>query len=92
MAVWMAATAAAAAVTVALYARDLSQPHADFTAAVWALLATLFGLLRTYNAGTLRRHLMKIDRAAQAAGVRGGTASVGVEWSSEMAARSDVQQ
>jgi hypothetical protein len=83
MAVWLAATAAAAAVTVALYARDLSQPHADFTAAVWALLATLFGLLKTYSAGTLRRHLKKTDRAAQAAaqavGVQGGTASIGAE-------------
>jgi len=87
LAAWLAATAAAAAVMVALYARDLSQPHADFTAAVWALIATMFGLLKAHSAGAMRRHLKKIDReaqAAQAAGVRGSTASVGAAGSSGM--------
>src|SRR5262252_6270933 len=72
------------------------QPHADFTAAVWALLATLFGLLKTYSAGALRRHLKKTDRAAQAAaqpvGVQGGTASIGAVGRSGMGDRANVQQ
>jgi hypothetical protein len=84
LAVWLAATAAAAAVMVALYALDLSQPHADFTWAVWALLATMFGLAKTYSAGARHRHLKKIDRAARAASVEDSAASVGAEVSSGM--------
>jgi hypothetical protein len=77
---------------VALYARDLSQPHADFTAAVWALIATFFGLLKAYSAGATRRHFKKVGRAAQAAaradGVQGSTASVGAAGSSGMEGQS----
>ena len=89
---WLAAAAAVAAVMVALYARDLSQPHADFTAAVWALIATFFGLLKAYSAGATRRHFKKVGRAAQAAaradGVQGSTASVGAAGSSGMEGQS----
>jgi hypothetical protein len=88
LAAWLAATAAAATVMVALYARDLSQPHADFSAAVWALIVTLFGLLKAYSTGAMPRHLKKIDReaqaAARAAGVQGSAASVGADGSSGM--------
>jgi hypothetical protein len=94
--VWLAATAAAAAVMVALYARDLSKPHADFTSAVAALIATGFVLLRTYGAGAQRRHFLKIDRAAQAAartvGGQGSAADVNTDVSSGMEGQGYVQQ
>jgi hypothetical protein len=94
--VWLAATAAVAAVMVALYAQDLRQPHADFTAAVWALIATGFGLLKTYGAWAQRRRLMRIGRAAQAAAQaargQGGTVSVRTDVSSGMEGQADVQQ
>jgi Protein of unknown function (DUF2510) len=95
--VWLAATAAVAALMVGLYARDLSQPHADFTSAVWALGATAFGLLKTYSAGAQRRHLMKIDRAAQgAARAAGGRAAPppasALTRHPEWEDRADVQQ
>jgi hypothetical protein len=49
-AAWLVVTAAAAAVTVALYARDLSKLHADFTLALLALIASGFALIATYSA------------------------------------------
>jgi Protein of unknown function (DUF2510) len=66
-AVWLAATAAAAAVTVALYSRDLSKPQADFTLAVVALSAALLALCMTFNAWARRKNLKKIDQAGKAA-------------------------
>ena len=69
--VWLAATAAAAAVTVALYARDLSKPQADFTLAVVALSAALLALCMTFNAWARRKNLKKIDQAGKTA-TRGG--------------------
>ncbi len=71
IAVWLAATAAAAAVTVALYARDLSKPQADFTLAVVALSAALLALCMTFNAWARRKNLKKIDQAGKTA-TRGG--------------------
>jgi len=68
-AVWLAVTAAAAAVTVALYARDLSKPQADFTLAVVALSATGLALLMAFNAWTRRKNLKKIDQAGKTAAV-----------------------
>jgi FtsH-binding integral membrane protein len=69
LAVWLAVTAAAMIVTALLYAQDLSKPRADFTAAVWALIAAAFGLLRTYGAWQQRKSLTKIDQARRAAGL-----------------------
>jgi hypothetical protein len=81
-AVWLAVTAAAAAVTVALYARDLSKPQADFTLAVVALSATGLALLLAINAWTRRKNLKKIDQA-------GKTAAVLTDTGDSTASRSD---
>ena len=70
VAVWLAVTAAAAAVTVALYARDLSKPQADFTLAALALSATGLALVMAWNAWARRKNLKKIEQAARAAAVR----------------------
>jgi Protein of unknown function (DUF2510) len=67
-AVWLTVTAAAAALTVALYARDLSKPQADFTLAVVALSATGLALLMTYTAWARRKNLKKIGQAGQGGG------------------------
>jgi hypothetical protein len=64
-AVWLAVTTALGVVTVALYARDLSKPQADFTLAVFALGATGLALLMAFNAWTRRKNLKKIDQAAR---------------------------
>jgi hypothetical protein len=66
-AVWLVVTAAAAAVTVALYAEDLSKPQADFTLAVFALGATGLALAMAFSAWTSRKKLRKIDKASKAA-------------------------
>jgi len=66
-AVWLAVTAVAAAVTVALYARDLSKPQADFSLAVVALSATVLALVMAWGAGERRKNLRKIDQAGKAA-------------------------
>jgi hypothetical protein len=68
-AVWLAVTAVAVALTVALYARDLSKPQADFTSAVSALSAAVLALGMTCNAWIGRKKLKKIDRAGKAAAV-----------------------
>jgi hypothetical protein len=60
---------AAAAVTIAGCPQDLSKPRADFTAAVWALIAAALGLQRTYGAWQQRKSLTKIDQARRAAGL-----------------------
>jgi hypothetical protein len=67
IAVWLAVTAVAVAVTVALYARDLSKPQANFTSAVSALIAAVLALGMTCNAWIGRKNLKKIDRAGKAA-------------------------
>jgi len=72
VAVWLAVTAAAAAVTVALYARDLSKPQADFTLAVVALSATGLALLMAWTSWARRKSLKKIDQAGKAAAVLAG--------------------
>jgi hypothetical protein len=69
--VWLAATAAAAVVTVALYARDLSKPQADFTLALFALCATGGALLVASFAWTRRKDLKKIDQARRAGRLAG---------------------
>ena len=74
VAVWLAVTAAAAAVTVALYARDLSKPQADFTLAVVALTATGLALLMAGGAWASRKSLKKIDQARRKAAAVAGTA------------------
>lgn len=66
-AAWLGVTAVAAAVTVALYARDLSKPQADFTLAVAALSAAALALMMTFSAWARRKNLEKIDRAGKAA-------------------------
>ena len=66
-AVWLAVTAVAAAVTVALYARDLSKPQADFSLAVVALSATGLALVMAWGARERRKNLRKIDQAGKAA-------------------------
>ncbi len=66
-AVWLGLTAVAAAVTVVLYARDLSKPQADFTLAVVALLAAVFALLITCSAWGRRKNFKKIDQAGKVA-------------------------
>jgi hypothetical protein len=66
-AVWLAVTAAAAAVTVTLYAQDLSKPQADFTLAALALSATGCALAMACSAWTSRKKLRKIDKASKAA-------------------------
>jgi hypothetical protein len=66
-AVWLAVTVAAAAVTVALYARDLSKPQADFSLAVVALSATGLALVVAWGAWDRRKNLRKIDQAGKAA-------------------------
>jgi hypothetical protein len=63
---WLAVTAVAAAVTVALYARDLSNPQADYSLAVLALSATGLALVMTCTAWARRRNLEKIERAGTA--------------------------
>ena len=73
-AVWLAVTAAAAVVTVALYARDLSKPQADFTLAVVALTATALALLMAWGAWASRKNLKKIDQAGKTAAAVAGTA------------------
>jgi len=73
-AVWLAVTAAAAVVTVALYARDLSKPQADFTLAVVALSATGLALLMAWSAWASRKNLKKIDQAGKAPAAVAGTA------------------
>jgi hypothetical protein len=70
---WLAVTAAAAALTVALYARDLSKPQADFTLAVVALSATGLALLMACTAWARRKNLKKIDQAGKAAAVLANT-------------------
>jgi hypothetical protein len=57
LAVWLAVTAVAAVVTVALYARDLSKPQADFSLAVVALSATGLALLMAWSAWASRKNL-----------------------------------
>jgi len=77
-AAWLGVTAVAAAVTVVLYARDLSKPQADFTLAVVALLAAVFAFLVTCSAWGRRKNLKKIDQAGRAAAAgAGGRAAVG---------------
>jgi hypothetical protein len=70
---WLVVTAAAAAVTVALYARDLSKPQADFTLAVVALIATGLALLMTCTAWARRKNVKKIGQAGKAAAVLADT-------------------
>ena len=84
-AVWLAVTAAAAAGTVALYARDLSKPQADFTLAVVALSATGLALLMTCTAWARRKNLKKIRQAGKAAAVLADTGE-------STASRSDHQE
>ncbi len=73
-AAWLGVTAGAVAVTVVLYARDLSKPQADFTLAVVALSAAGIALTMTFSAWAHRKNLKKIVRAgkAAAAGARAG--------------------
>ena len=63
----MAVTAIAAIVTAALYARDLTNPQADYTLAAFALRATGLALLITCTAWARRARLKKIERAGKAA-------------------------
>jgi Protein of unknown function (DUF2510) len=65
--VWLTATAVAVVVMVALYARDLSKPQADFTLAVLALIAAGWGLLYTYGAWQRFNGLRQVDQAGKAA-------------------------
>jgi hypothetical protein len=71
-AAWVGVTAVAAAVTMVLYARDLSKPQADFTLAVFALLAAVFALGMTFSAWARRKNLKKIDLAGKAAAASAG--------------------
>jgi hypothetical protein len=71
-AAWLGATAVAAAVTVALYTRDLSKPQADYTLAVLALCATGITLAMTFRCWARRKNLKKIDQAGKAAARRAG--------------------
>lgn len=64
---WLGVTAVAAAATMVLYARDLSKPQADFTLAVFALIAAAFALTMTCSAWARRKNLKKIDQAGKAA-------------------------
>jgi len=73
-AVWLVVTAAAAVVTVALYARDLSKPQADFTLAVVALTATGLALLMAWGAWASRKNLKKIHQAGKTAATVAGAA------------------
>jgi uncharacterized protein DUF2510/putative regulator of septum formation len=66
-AAWPGVTAVAAAVTVVLYTRDLSKPQADFTLAVFALIAAAFALMMTFGAWARRKNSKKIDLAGKAA-------------------------
>jgi hypothetical protein len=68
-AAWLGVTVIAAAVTVALYARDLSKPQADFSLAVFALIAAMFALIATCSAWARRNNLKKIDKAGKAVAV-----------------------
>jgi len=69
-AAWLAVIAAAAPVTAALYAWDLSKPHADFTLAVFALIASGFALIGTHSAWQRFNGLRRTDQAgATAAGL-----------------------
>jgi hypothetical protein len=61
-AAWLGVTAAAAAVTVALYAWDLSKPHADFTLAVFALIASGLALISTHSAWQRSNDLRQTDQ------------------------------
>jgi phosphotransferase system glucose/maltose/N-acetylglucosamine-specific IIC component len=56
----------------ATYARDLSKPQADFTLAVFALIAALFAVIMTCNAWARRKNLKKIDQAGKVAAVLAG--------------------
>ena len=73
VAAWLVVTAVAVAVMVALYARDLSKPHADFTLAVWALIASGNGLIATYRAWQRFKRLRRIHQASDAAAGSAGT-------------------
>jgi hypothetical protein len=73
-AAWLGVTAVAVAVTVVLYARDLSKPQADFSLAVVALLAAGFALMMTFSAWARRKNLKKIDRAGKMAAAVAGPA------------------
>ena len=72
-AVWLGLTAVAVAVTVALYARDLSKRQADFTLAVAALTAAALTLTMTCSAWARRKNLKKIAQAGKAAAVLADT-------------------
>jgi hypothetical protein len=63
-AVWLVVTTGLVAGTVALYVRDLSQPHADFSWAVISLIASGFALMATSGAW---RGLRRAHGAGQAA-------------------------
>ena len=76
-AAWLGVTAVAAAVTVVLYARDLSKPQADFTLAVFALIAAAFALMMTFAAWARRKNLKKIDLAGKAAAAAGAHTAAG---------------
>jgi hypothetical protein len=79
--IWLAATLAAAAITVLLYARDLSNSRADFTSAVVALVATawcVISTLQTRSTWTRRRRVERAGRAAAgSAGAGQGPAQPG---------------
>ena len=79
---WLGVTAAAMAVTVILYAQDLSKPQADFSWAAVALCATVFALTMAFVVWERRKNLKKIDQEGKAA-----TAVAGIE--DNAASRSD---
>jgi hypothetical protein len=68
LSVWLAVTAAAAAVTVALYAWERSKPHANFSPAQFALCVTGVALFMDWMTWTRRKHL----RETQSGWVGGG--------------------
>jgi hypothetical protein len=69
VALWLAAAAALGVVTVALYARDLSKPQADFSLAAATLCGTVVALCIAGIAWDRRKNLRKIDQAGKAAAV-----------------------
>jgi hypothetical protein len=73
LAVWLVVTAAAVAVMVALYARDLSKTHADFTLAVLALIASCYGLLYAYGAWQRFKGLRQDGQLCETAAGLAGT-------------------
>ena len=80
-AVWLAVAAAAGVATVELYARDLSNPQADYSLAALALGATGLALAFAISALARRKDLRKIERAGKAAAVLADTGvEKGTRW------------